>query len=297
MEPSSIHTRDLFAFDMVHPSIQLAYFALLLIFCMTVMQPIYVGITFIGALVFSVYARGVWGSLRILAMQIPLIVLIAIINPLFSGMGSTELFRIGARAVYAESLAFGICMGFMFASVMLWFSNATRVLSSDKVMAVFGNFAPTVGLMISMAMSLVPRFVDRGNQIAETARACAFVQPQTNKARIEGYARLASVLMGWSMESSLETADAMRARGWGASTKRTNYRRYHFRLFDAGIAIAGGVLVALNALLAWVALSQYLFYPMMSDVVMWWGYVPYALFVLLPVLVCLIDDMKWRQGA
>ena len=83
---------------------------------------------------------------------------VAAVNPLFSAMGSTELFRIGLRAVYLESLAYGLCMGMLLVSVVLWFSNASHVLTSDKVMGLFGNVAPVIALMLSMAARLVPRF-------------------------------------------------------------------------------------------------------------------------------------------
>ena len=111
------------------------YFACMLAFSMAAMQPVYLALSLAAALAYSVVLRGMRATLRTVLWQMPLILVMAVANPLFSAMGSTELFRIGLRAFYLESLVFGACMGAMLACVLLWFSNASRVLSSDKVMA------------------------------------------------------------------------------------------------------------------------------------------------------------------
>lgn len=71
-----------------------------------------------------------------------MILIIALVNPLFSASGSTELFRIGMRAVYLESMVYGLCMGGLFVASVLWFEAAASMLEYDKVLALLGNAAP-----------------------------------------------------------------------------------------------------------------------------------------------------------
>lgn len=293
---SSMHKNEpgVQALDLFHPALQFGYCAALIVFSMTVMQPIYVGVSFLGALSFSVYLRGLPAVLKNLIWQLPLVFLITFVNPLFASVGSTELFRVGTQAVYLESYLYGCCMGLMLVSVLLWFSNASRILSSDKVLALFGNSLPTIGLMISMSLRLVPQFIERGRQIHDTAQACTCSQLPSTKDKLQSYMRLISVLMAWSMEDSLETAVAMKARAWSSTVRRTSYQRYHFCSFDAGISFVLGGLVLLNAVLAGIALSHFHFYPTMSTLMLWWGYLPYAILVFLPLLYCLVDDFRWR---
>ncbi|WP_418256411.1 energy-coupling factor transporter transmembrane component T, partial [Gordonibacter urolithinfaciens] len=220
------------AFDRYHPAVAFGYFACVLAFGMAAMQPVYLALSLAAALSYSIVLRGVRATLRTALWQMPLILVMAVANPLFSAMGSTELFRIGLRAFYLESLVFGACMGAMLVCVLLWFSNASRVLSSDKVMALFGNAAPTIGLMLSMAMRLVPQFMRRGATVGDVQRACTSARATGLREGARSQLRLTSVLMGWGMEDSLETADAMRARGWGARARRTTYRRCRFRARD-----------------------------------------------------------------
>ena len=67
--------------------------------------------------------------------------------------------------------------------------------------------------------------------------------------------------MGWSMENSLETADSMHCRGWGANRKRTTFRRNRFRTYDA---FALGALTLLSvgaAAAAYTLMNGFGFFP------------------------------------
>lgn len=288
------------AFDLFHPVVALAYFGVLLVLGMAALQPVYVLVTFAGALAYSVVLRGLRSTGRTLAWQLPLVVVIALANPLFSALGSTELFRIGVRAFYLESFAFGACMGLMLAAMLLVLSNASHVLTSDKVLALFGNVAPTVGLMLSMTARLVPQFVRRGSDIAATQRACTAARGASGSSEgkresLRGNLRLTSVLMGWSMEDSLDTASAMKARGWGSGVRRTTYARYRFRTRDAAALVVGDVLALAASTAAWVACAQFRFYPTILGLAPWWNYVPFALYAALPLVMEAKERWKWRS--
>lgn len=290
------------AFDAAHPAVPALYLGITLALSMAAMQPVLIALSFAGAFAYGCCARGIGACLRALRWQLPIIFVIAVFNPLFSASGSTELFRLGARVIYLESLCYGCAMGGLFVASVLWFQAASELLSFDKVMALFGNAAPIIALMISMTMRLVPRFLRQGRQIAAVQGVVASgsgvsgcgegrVGPSDAFSR---RLRLSSVLMGWGMEDALETADAMRARGWGVARRRTTYTRFHFTAADAGacvVLLAGGMLCAV---LAWAATSQYAFYPTMSRLVVWWGYVPYAAWMLLPTLLHLREERRFR---
>lgn len=285
------------AFDASHPAVPALYLALTLGLSMAAMQPVLIGLSLMGALAYGCCARGPRTCLVSLRWQLPMLLLIALANPLFSASGSTELFRLGSRAVYLESLCYGAATGGLFLASMLWFQAASSMLSFDKVMALFGNAAPTIALMVSMSMRLIPRFLRQGRQIAEIQKVVrswsASRAASASGGAVRERLRLSSVLMGWAMEDSLETADAMRARGWGVA-RRTTYTRFRFTAADASACVAlvcGG---ALCAVLAWAATSQYAFYPVMSRLVVWWGYVPYAAWMLIPTLLHLREEGRFR---
>lgn len=139
---------------------------------MAAMHPVYLLATFAGLVAYNAVLRGAKSVLSGMLWQAPLVLILAIANPLFDSAGSTELFRIGLHAVYLEALCYGLCQGLMLVNVLLAFSIAARVVSSDKVLCVLGNATPTLALMISITMRLVPQFVRRGKAIADTQKAC-----------------------------------------------------------------------------------------------------------------------------
>lgn len=315
------------AFDLFHPAVAFVYFAAMLALAMTAAQPVCALIAYGGAISYDAVLRGPRAAVRAAAWHVPVVLVIAVANLLFSATGATELFRLGTRAFYAESLAYGACMGLVLASVLALFSNASRVLDSDKVMALFGRVAPTVGLMLSMVMRLVPQFARRGLLIADVERACTAARLSApsgkglgrssgegleracagvgggrpvgflarGQRRARSRLRQASVLMEWGMEDSLETADAMRARGWGVSPKRTTYARHRFRGLDAAALACVCALAFAAALSAWALCARFRFYPVIDGFAPWWAYVPYALFAFAPLAITAKERLTWRE--
>ncbi len=313
------------AFDAQHPNIALAYFGAVLALAMAAPHPLLLAISFAAALLCGVWLRGSGRVARSLAWQLPLIAIIVAINPLFSSTGTTELFRIGAQAVYAEGYANAATMALLLVCVMQWFSNADAVLVSDKVMGTLGRVLPTVGLMLSMVMRLIPRFVRRGRTINAALGACTAARcaapttacaplhkkanaaerkaskpneapaenqvagpnatpaesqtataniataeyaepsPETTKrprrARFSDQLRTVTTLMGWSMEDSLEAADSMRCRGWGATRKRTTFQRQRFRTRDGALLAVLALFAAAAAVAAWQLMQGFGFFP------------------------------------
>ena len=283
------------AFDTAHPALAATYFCGMILLAMFSLQPVLVAISAAGALVFSFMARGVRPTLLGLRWQLPMVALVCLVNPLVSASGSTVLLRLGPKPIYLESLVYGAVMGTMLVSVVLWFEDAARVLTSDKVMTLVGRAMPVVALMASMTARLVPDLLRRSSAVRGAAEACSAVRPASASERTAGGVRLSGVLMGWALEDSLETADAMRARGWGGSPRRTSYQLYRFTSLD-GVGLAAIlVLLAVCSVVCWAATSQYAFYPTMSVLVSWWGYVAFALFALLPTILAVGEWARWRD--
>ncbi len=129
-------------------------------------HPTLLALSFVIAALYGVWLRGGRAVARSLAWQLPLLAVIVAVNPLFSSTGTTELFRIGTQAVYAEGYANAATMALLLLCVMQWFANANAVLGSDKVMGTLGGILPTISLMISMIMRFIPQFVRRGHAIS-----------------------------------------------------------------------------------------------------------------------------------
>lgn len=282
-------------FATYHPAVAFVFLACAIVISMAALQPVFVALSFLGALACSVVCRGARPTAGSFVWIVPLWLVVAIANPLFSASGSTEILRIGVRAVYVESLVYGACSGGMLASVFLWFSSYAACMNSANTMALFGNVLPIVSLMVSQVMRLVPQFVARGRGIAAAQDAVSAAAPQTKRQQTAGRLRIVSVLMGWGMEDGIERSDAMRARGYDCGARRTTYKRYRFGRVDASVLAAIVVLAAIAGACAAAVCLRFSFYPTLSGWGAWWAYLPYALLMAVPSALRFKEWLLWRS--
>lgn len=64
-----------------HPAVLLVYICAVLISCMAVLQPVVIALCLLAAIVYHVAWRGWQATLRALLWQLPLFLLIAVLNP------------------------------------------------------------------------------------------------------------------------------------------------------------------------------------------------------------------------
>lgn len=280
-------------FSAYHPVVALTYLVCAAGFAMAAMQPVYAGLSLAGALVCAVCVRGA-ESLRHMAWLAVLVLVVTVANMLFVSEGATTLFTLGSRAFTLEALLYGLCSGIMLAAVFLWMASYAACMDSAATTELLGRAMPTVSLMISQVMRLVPQFARRGRTVAAALAATPAAAPRGARERTAGSLRTVSVLMGWGLEDSLVRADSMRARGYACGATRTTYRRCRMRCADAILLAIVIVLAAVNIPLVALACSQYSFYPTLPRLVAWWGYLPYAALMLLPAALALREWWLWR---
>lgn len=319
------------AFDTMHPAVPALYVATTLGLTMCSMQPVLVGLSLLGGFVYGACMRGLRAAAGSLRWQLPVVAVVALVNPLFVPMGSTVLFELFGRPLFMESLVYGVVMAGLFVASVQWFAAASHMLPYDKVMGLLGNVMPVVTLMISMTMRLVPRLVRQGHTIAsvqDVVQGCEGCRSEGDKAvpsassavaprglgpeqrglkpsrrralglrahaaRAASRLRQSSVLMGWSMEDSLETANAMRARGWGSCRRRTTYVLYRFGARDFAVLVLLGACGAVCAWAAWSLTVGYGFYPRLTALEPSWRYVPYAAWMLIPAVLHVYERRRF----
>ena len=283
------------AFETTHPAVPGVCMAGIVVLGMAVFHPVYLALSLAGALLSGCLVFGGRAMGRKLCWLLPTLALVCVANPLFSASGSTELARIGMVAIYAESLAYGACMGVMLVGSVLWIEVAARLVTPERMMATAGRALPTVSLMISLAAGLVPQLLAKARGTSTAISACTCAGRRTDARGT--LAQRSTMLVSWAMEDSLERADVMRARGWGADVTRTSYRRYEMTERDMVAIAVLALLVVASAMLGYVAVSQWRFYPIMPRLVMWWGYVPYAVLVLVPGVATLVERVSWSWSS
>lgn len=264
-------------------------------FAMAAPHPVYAGLSLAGAAASSCCTRGWRATMRQFKVLIGLIAVVAGANVLFVGEGATVFARIGARAFTLEALAYGICAGVMLAAVFLWFASYAASMDSSATEELLGRVSPTVSLMVSQVMRLVPQFAERGRGVLGAAAATTSAAPNGVREQASTRLRAVSVLMGWGLEDSIVRADAMRARGYVCGARRTSYRRYRLRRADGALLAGIVTLAAANIPLVALAVVQFSFYPSPPRLLLWWGYLPYLAFMLVVPALYAGEALLWRR--
>lgn len=285
-------------FSACHPAINFIFFAAVIVGGMCFVHPWFLAVSLVAALGYYLLLRGrrAWDALR---WMLPLAVVAALINPVFVPRGDTVLFTwLAGRAFTLEALLYGAASGAMFLTVVLWFGCFNVVMTEDKLQHLFAPIAPSLALTFSMTLRLVPHFSRKAAQIAH-ARACVGkgAAEGTRRERIEHGAQVLSALTGWALEGAVETADSMRARGWGCGA-RTRFALWRFGRRE--LMLAAGMALALAALIAGLAVGgvKMEYYPTVTlPPVDGWtclALVGYGILCFLPFIVTIWEEISWR---
>jgi len=233
--------------------------------------------------------------------QIPYFLLFiasALINPLFAHNGATVLFVVNHNPITLEAFYYGLALGGMILSILYWFRSFQQVMTSDKLLYVFGSALPKLSLILSIALRYVPLLKKQTKRIREAQTALGLFKDENVIDRLRGEMRIFSVLVTWALENGIITADSMTARGYGIG-RRTRFALFHFELRD-------GLLCALCLLLGGLSIGAIAsgsldcaFYPYFElsqpDVLGLCAYLAYGLLAFLPGLLELEENIRWKS--
>ena len=226
------------AFSGYHPLVNTGYFVLVLTVSMICIHPVTQGICLICACWYAIQLKGKAGVMLALKVGLPVMVMAALLNPLFNHAGVTMLWYLpNGNPMTLESILYGWAAGCMLATVLLWFVCVNEVLTSDKLLYLFGRVIPSLALLVSMTLRLIPRFRVQLADITEVQRTLGR-DPRTGTIfkRLRNAITILSILITWALEDAVETADSMRSRGYGLPG-RTSFHLYRIEERDRAVLL------------------------------------------------------------
>jgi len=287
-------------FSEYHPSVIFTYFLFAFLFTCAHFNPVSLSISFLSAFVYLAFLKGKKELCKNLVLMPILFFSMALINPAFNHQGVTILLYLpSGNPLTLESVFFGLIAAGMVLSVILYFSCFNEIMTSDKLIYLFGKIIPSLSLIFSMTLRLVPKFREQIKTVSKAQNCIGRNISGTNLIkRFKSGLSVFSVMITWSIENAIETADSMKARGFGMS-KRTAFSIYSFTKRDK------------KALLVILTLSAYVILGSMRGVfdftcfpyVKMTGISHYAisvytaelLLLLLPVIIEITELKKWKH--
>ncbi len=204
-------------FKNYHPAVNFLYFTAVIAFAMFLMHPACLVISFVCSFAYSVMLNGKKAVKFNLLFLMPMLAAAVLINMAFNHEGITVLAYLpGGNPLTLESVIYGAAASAMLVSVICWFSCYNKIMTSDKFIYLFGKIIPSLSLILSMVLRLVPRFKEQLHIIMQAQRCVGRdVQRGNILRRSKNAVAILSVMVTWALENSIETADSMKSRGYG----------------------------------------------------------------------------------
>lgn len=286
-------------FKSYHPIVNFTYFVFVIGFSCFFMHPVCLLISLFSGFLYSVMLKGTKAIKTNLTYMLLCFVTMPLVNSLFNHEGTSIIAYLpSGNPLTWESVAYGFASACMIVSVIFHFSCYNEIMTSDKFIYLFGRIIPSIALVISMTLRFVPKF---SAQVRNVANAQKCMGRDFSKAslikRAEHGLTILSIMLTWSLENAIETADSMKSRGYG-HPGRSTFSIFTFDKRDkkALCAILIPALCTLGGKLCKTA--DFYYFPTLQsahfslfDMSM---FVSYFVFCLVPVIIELWEVRKWK---
>lgn len=285
------------SFGDYNPIAVFAFYAGVTVTVMFSMDPVLLALSLAGSLAVCVLVlgqkvrRGLWFYLL-------LPVILGLGNPLFNHNGMTVLFVLNNNPVTLESVCYGLAMGGMIASVMLWFRSFSEIMTSDKLLYLFGSVSPKLALILSMTLRYIPLFRSQIRKTQQAQRALGLYREDSIPDSLRGGMRIFSVMVSWALENGVITADSMTARGYGVK-RRSRFAIFRFRREDGILLLVSLLLAAVTLVSSAVGAMDFVWYPALRgpgfSAVRMLGCIAYGGLCVLPLILEGKEALRWRS--
>ncbi|HBT64183.1 MAG TPA: hypothetical protein DEB10_05935 [Ruminococcaceae bacterium] len=287
--------RQVRSFSTFHPVSFLIYFICVIVIVMFAGNPVFYILSLIGAVGFYAFQakRRFWHDLLFYILAF---IIIALANPLLSHKGMTILFFLNDNPITFEAIAYGVALAAMMIATLCWFQSFSVIMTSDKLFHLFGRAVPGLSIILSSALRYIPLFRSQSKKIMNLQTAMGLYSKGSYIDGASGTMRVFSAMVTWSLENAIDTADSMKARGYG-QPGRTLFSIFRFRLRDLQLIIVSVILFAITILGIAFGYSEFSFYPKLSTISVAPEaiicYAAYGLFALLPLLYEIKENIRW----
>lgn len=220
-------------FKDIHPAILFLYYIIVIFTTVITLNPVMVSLSLTGAVLYYGILSERKDYIKSIIFYLLILTVIALTNPMFSHNGETVLLYINDNPITSESIIYGVFAGIMIVGVMFWCKCYEKVMTTDKFLYLFGRAMPKLSITISMAIRFIPAFKRQAENVSDVQKIMGM---EKKHGKIWGTLRVYESVLGWAMENSVDTADAISARGFGLK-KRTSYSIFRFGVWDILMAV------------------------------------------------------------
>lgn len=267
---------------------------------MFVNHPLFLGIACFLLVVVNVMHDGGKALRKWTPMLIGMSLFIILVNPFINSRGTHVFFYFRGKQVTLEATMYGVTMALMLVMILLMFISFNYILNGNKFLFVFSRFLPKTAFLTMLVIRFVPLLKERFDEIKDVQRVRGMTMADgTIRERMKSGMSMMQILLTWSLEEAIETADSMKARGYGIG-KRSPYVPYKMEARDKGwlIGLIGLFMVCLvGGLLGY---GKIVIYPELGTLHLypldWIMLVALVSLLAFPLFVEGSERLKWKYS-
>ncbi len=286
-------------FKTYHPIVNFMYFILVIGFSCFFMHPVCLGISLFCAFTYSVMLKGKKAIKTNLIYMLPMLIITAVMNPTFNHAGVTIMaYFPSGNPLTLESVFYGLAAATMLVSVICHFSCYNQVMTSDKFIYLFGKVIPAMSLVISMTLRFVPKFSAHLRVVANAQKCLGRdVSKGGIIKRLKHALGILSIMITWSLENAIETADSMKSRGYGLKG-RTAFSIFRFDKRDKKALVCILVLGAYTLIGKLKDAISFAYFPALKSAgISPYGvsvFIAYLLLCMCPIIIEIWEVKRWK---
>lgn len=287
-------------FELCHPAVNLIYFVSVMYGMLCFRHPIFLIISFLSTVLYSIKRNGM-KAVIFDAVLLPLTGAFALYYSTYNHFGVTVIEQnLIGNSITLESLIYGAMIGLTVSGAMIWFSCIYSVITSDKVVYLFGKASPKLSLFLSVLLRMVPRIRNEAKKINTAQRGIGRGINQGNIfSRIHNCIRIFSIMITWTIDSLSMASESMQSRG-SLLRGRNAFSIYRFDNRDRAYVIAMFAEQTLTVMGVMLKQTEIVYDPKIIitpiTLMSYLFYIGYAALCLMPLGLELCTEYRFRKA-
>jgi energy-coupling factor transport system permease protein len=285
-------------FSQFHPFVTFIYYVGALSLVMLFLHPIYLLVALV--VIFAIHFHQDRGrSLqRWLFFMITSGLLILLLNPLFNQRGRHILFELFNHRFTLEAVTYAGMTALSIIAVIALFVSYNEVMTPNKLLFLFSKILPQFAILLMLTLRFIPLMRRRLEEISAIQMSKGLTVRQGKwRERIKSSLLYVQVLLTFSLEEAIQTADSMMARGYGKG-QRSTYEYFQFSKTDVTALIYLFFFLGITMYGRFTEFGLLTIYPIMESMKLEFldalFLVFYLLYLTFPLFVDIGGRLRWR---
>lgn len=219
-------------FTRFHPLVSFLFYVGAVMLAILLQHPVFLLSSLLIVFLINIIHDRLAGLMRWKYFLIITFLLMTILNPLFNQRGRHLLFEMGGHRVTLEAVLYGSMNALSIITIIAIFISYNVMMTPNKLLYLFSKFLPQFAILLMLTLRFIPLMRRRLEEISIIQKSKGISVRNGNwKTRVKTGMQFVQALLTFSLEEAIQTADSMKARGYGEG-QRSSYEYFRFRVPD-----------------------------------------------------------------